>query len=459
MWLCLKTGSLDGFIPVRTSIPDDAITCKATWQGKPITLVYHPGLDHAVEHQIFKGTSDRKYGNPYRVNKYYGPRNRDDEDAQGADTQEMAVRYYIETEPEELEESFRFLSALTLRSLLTQQNPQVQRRLQREWEREKEIILTERGYYEDDTELVAREETQSRMFPKHPLWYSIDGTEEDIRSITLAQIALRYKTRYHPSNMLLIVIGGGVTPALIKKLSQKYFRSPHHRVLHIPSVIPNIIQSIPAKDRIKFIPKDRELLHICLGFPYTRPTTPTSEQLPASIRKHHSIAVLKKVLGGRWTSRTATELREKRGIGYRHHSFRSDYPGAGSLLYSTFTFPKKSRQWQGVFLRILRKLATELIPELEFADAKASLIDDLEAATETPGDLAEFIFTSVRRTNRVPMFEEVKAEIRAVTREDVLAASQAIICPERLYATFVGPLPSEKDQRAIFRALKNWKLK
>lgn len=459
MWLCVKTGSLDGFIPIRGPAKDTDITCRAISRGKSTTLVYRPGIDHAVEHMIFKGTTDPQFRTPFAINNFYAPRNRDDIDAHGADTQELAVRYYVETEPDGLEESLRFLGALTLRSLLNSRDPRMWKHLLREWEKERRVILEEKSFYNDDAEITSLEETLRMMFPLHPLRHSVDGSREDIFLTKRWEVAARYHARYHPSNFLLIVIGGGVTGQVIKKLAAKHFKPKRRKALYIPIPEATLSEDVPLKERVKFIPAAREKIYFSLGFPFERPTTPRDENLASWIRRHHSVAVLQKFFGGRWASKPFTELREKRGIGYRHNAFCYEFPGAGTLLYSTHTFPDNIERALHILLRIYRKFAIELVDETEFQNAQKSLIDELEAARETPGDLAVYIFFWQRLAGRVPMFEDMKKEVLAVTREDVLAAAREIITPARLYATFVGNIPSESFQKRVVKIFRNWQIK
>lgn len=459
IWLCVRTGSHDSFIPCEGAAPPDTLTINARWQNKVHPFVYRPGLDHAVEHFVFKGTDDPRFRTAAKINDFYAPRNRDDENAHGADTAEIAVRYYVEIEPEDLECSMRFLGALTTRPLVREQkkDPLVWRRLMREWERERKVLLEEKAFGDDDPWLSAIDDTLRRMFPGHPISHTVDGTVEDIRSITLEEIALRHRIRYHPSNMLLIVIGGGVTAGTVKRLAERYIRVLRNDTVHISVPLPPFPE-LPMEKRVEFSRADTKKLYLALGFPFRRPSTARNENLPESIRHFYSMRVLKKLAGGRWASLPFIELREKRGIGYRHQADLFEFPGAGSLIYSTHIFPEDAHDALRVLLKIYRGLATHLPPRRDFENAKRVLVDELQAAKETPGDLAEYIYRWMRFANTVPMFEDAKKILCAITPEDVLKVTRETFVPARLYATFIGNLPSKCTQRNLLRMLRDWKL-
>lgn len=458
IWLCVKTGSWDGYLPADKPNPELPTISYLKENGKIETLVYRPAIDHATEHVFFKGTEDSKFRTPLQVCRYYGPKNRNDEGAYGADTSELAIRYYTEIQPEELEPSLRFLSALTLRSLLKRDDRTTQQKLLREREKELRVVREEKGYNNDEEVLdEVVEKNRMRMFPGHPLGYSKEGEESDFLTLTLAEMRTRYQTRYHPSNMLLIVVGGGVTRPAIKKLVGKYFRAPRRKLLKIPVPQPAIPNNLPWKERIEFSALPRKKVYLAFGFPFKlSPCQDTN--LAEWTRKHWRLMILKMLCGGRWASLPYLELREKRGIGYRHYADLEEYPGVGILTYSTHLYPEYVPEAIRLMLRIFKKLAVKPLPEIDFEHAKLALIDELHSIAETPGDLAEFIYFWVRHTGRVPMLEEAKKEIQAITSDGVSAVAQEVIIPERLFATFVGNLPSEKAQRAIRRMFQNWKL-
>ncbi|WP_342572597.1 pitrilysin family protein [Paenibacillus sp. FSL R5-0749] len=75
-------------------------------------------------------------------------------------------------------------------------------------EKEKGIIGQEIDMYADNPDWRVYFGLIEAMYQKHPVHIDIAGTVESIRTITKEMLYECYNTFYHPSNMLLIVVGG-----------------------------------------------------------------------------------------------------------------------------------------------------------------------------------------------------------------------------------------------------------
>lgn len=75
-------------------------------------------------------------------------------------------------------------------------------------EKEKGIIGQEIDMYADNPDWRVYFGLIEAMYQKHPVHIDIAGTVESIRTITKEMLYECYNTFYHPSNMLLFVVGG-----------------------------------------------------------------------------------------------------------------------------------------------------------------------------------------------------------------------------------------------------------
>ncbi|OJG83732.1 M16 family peptidase [Enterococcus ratti] len=73
--------------------------------------------------------------------------------------------------------------------------------------KEKGIIAQEIQMYEDDPNWQMFFGILNNLYPKHPLHIDIAGTVESIETITAKDLYTCYHTFYHPSNMVLFVVG------------------------------------------------------------------------------------------------------------------------------------------------------------------------------------------------------------------------------------------------------------
>lgn len=91
-------------------------------------------------------------------------------------------------------------------------------------EKEKGIINQEIGMYDDDPDWGCYFGSIQNLYQKHPVKIDIAGTVETVRSIDKETLEKCYHTFYHPSNMMLFVVGNidpKQTMALIRENQQQ----------------------------------------------------------------------------------------------------------------------------------------------------------------------------------------------------------------------------------------------
>ena len=87
--------------------------------------------------------------------------------------------------------------------------------------KEKGIIAEEIKMYQEQPGYKLMFNTLRAMYSKHPIRVDIAGSVESIYEITKDDLYLCYETFYHPSNMVLFVVGD-VSPQSIIKLVEKH---------------------------------------------------------------------------------------------------------------------------------------------------------------------------------------------------------------------------------------------
>ena len=104
---------------------------------------------------------------------------------------------YLFSCTEGFEENFRLLLDYVQHPYLTDENV----------EKEKGIIAQEIKMYEDNADWRVFFNLLGAMYEKHPVKIDIAGTVESISQITKETLYKCYHTFYHPSNMILVVVG------------------------------------------------------------------------------------------------------------------------------------------------------------------------------------------------------------------------------------------------------------
>lgn len=85
-------------------------------------------------------------------------------------------------------------------------------------EKEKGIIEEEIKMYDDNADFKAYFGVLNNLFVNHPIKIDIAGTVESIYEITADDLQVCYETFYHPSNMILFVVGDIVPENLMAEI-------------------------------------------------------------------------------------------------------------------------------------------------------------------------------------------------------------------------------------------------
>ncbi|MFC5402001.1 EF-P 5-aminopentanol modification-associated protein YfmH [Cohnella soli] len=88
-------------------------------------------------------------------------------------------------------------------------------------EKEKGIIVQEIDMYRDNPDWRVYFGLIEAMYSKHPVHIDIAGTEDSVRSITKEMLYDCYHTFYHPSNMILFVVGGVDPQATLEQVKRE----------------------------------------------------------------------------------------------------------------------------------------------------------------------------------------------------------------------------------------------
>ena len=88
-------------------------------------------------------------------------------------------------------------------------------------DKEKGIIAEEIKMYQEQPGYKIMFNTLRAMYQKHPIKVDIAGSVESIYNITKDDLYLCYETFYHPSNMVLFVVGD-VNPENIRDIVETH---------------------------------------------------------------------------------------------------------------------------------------------------------------------------------------------------------------------------------------------
>jgi zinc protease len=269
---------------------------------------------------------------------------------------------------------------------------------------------------------------------KHPYGRPLTGTEASTRAITRRDVQRFYQTYYRPNNATLIVVGD-VTPDDVERRVRALFGGwtradiPAPRLADPPSGLATAIYLID------------------------KPGAPQSSVrigsigVPRSTQDYFAILVMNTILGGAFTSRLNTNLRETHGYTYGAGSGFSMRRWAGPFTARAEVVGAKSDSALIEFMKELRGIR-EAVPESELEKAKRYLQLQLPSEFESTGDIASQLVPVVVHGLPLDYYNTYVQRIEDVTVADVQRVAQQYVDPTKFAVVIVG------DRKAIEAGLR-----
>src|SRR6185312_8016562 len=149
------------------------------------------------------------------------------------------------------------------------------------------------------------------VFGEHPLGRPVIGRAEVVGAVTREQLGGFHAERYTPDELVIAAAGSLEHDALVELA-----RGTEERIAAMDARAARASLGEPEfAPRVRFLQKDTEQYHVCLGGP----------GISRHDERRFALRVLDTVLGGGASSRLFQEVRERRGLAYSVFSFSSLY--------------------------------------------------------------------------------------------------------------------------------------
>jgi predicted Zn-dependent peptidase len=393
------------------SEPMDSVRSVALgfWIGTGSSAEDEPeaGLSHLTEHMLFRGSA--RFGS-LEIDQIF--------DAMGAElnagTGKETTSVYSRVLDRHLERALDVMADMVWRSRFDAD----------ELEQEREIVLEEIAMYEDEPQDKVFDVLGEAVFGAHPLGRAIIGRAPVVAGTPATGLAAFHAARYVPRNVVVAAAGSFDHDRLVALVEAAGVGAGEGRP---PGVRPAPGADQPA--RVRFVAKDTEQYHLCLGAP----------GITRHDERRFALRVLDNILGGTSSSRLFQEVREKRGLAYNVFSFQALYESTGQIGLYLGTRPENV----GRALRVVGD-------ELERFRERPATDDELERSKENvKGRVVLSLESTTARMNRLgsavlggqPLLsvDELVERIDAVTVDDLRELADELLGPERLSAAGIGP--------------------
>jgi len=377
------------------------------------------GVSHALEHMMFKGTSNYRPGEFSEIIAANGG-------SENAFTGKDYTAYFQRIASDRLELCLK-LEADRMRNLVIDEI---------EFKKEIEVIKEERRMRTDDRPTsLTYERFNAVAFLNSPYHQPIIGWMEDLNTMTVDNLRQWYETWYAPNNATLMV-SGDVKAQHVFDLAEKYFGPLK------TSVIPEVKSRIEVKqqgERRITVKAPAKVPYLMMG--YKVPVLKTvSEPWEA-----YALEVLAGVLDGGNSSRLSSSLvRDKEiassaGAGYEMYSRQSGL----FMLDGTPTKKSSMKKLEQALIQEIEKIKITAPSEKELDRVKAQVM----AAAVYEQDSSFYQAMQLGILETVGLGWKVKQdylrEIQQISGKQVQAVAKKYLTAEQLTVALLDPLPIE----------------
>jgi zinc protease len=271
---------------------------------------------------------------------------------------------------------------------------------------------------------VAARTLMEAEFAGHPYANNPDGTVEDVKGLTVADLRARAAALLMRTRLVIAAVGDIDETELARQLDRTFGGLP----IGAPQpALPD--WRPPTANRTIVVERPMPQSTALLGLPSLTRDDPD----------WYALLVLNHVLGGSGQqSRLFNEVREKRGLAYSAASSVRAYRKAGLLVISTASANERIAQSLDVIRAELSRLGEQGPTEEEFTNAKTYLAGVLALSLDSSAAIASLLH-SMQIDGLAPNhLEKRDALIAAVTIDDVRRLARRLLDQNRMITVVVG---------------------
>lgn len=295
-------------------------------------------------------------------------------------------------------------------------------------ERLRAQLLTSLAIRAQDTSEMAGLVFDQLLYAGHPYARPDDGYPETIQAITLDDLVEFHRVHYGPRGMVIAIVGAVEPQKAIEQVNRTLgdWRNP---LQPEPPALPPFVPPAKTLRQHHTIPGMAQA-DIDMGGP--GPARRDPEFMAASLG--NSVLGQFGLMG-----RIGDAVRERSGLAYYAYSSLNAGLGPGSWGVSAGVNPANLEKAIDLIRRELVRFVKEGVTTEELADSQANFIGRLPLSLESNAGVAGALLNIERYDLGLDYYREYPALVQAVTPEDVLAAAQKFIDPERLVIATAGP--------------------
>jgi len=306
-------------------------------QGSRAETKENSGINHFIEHMLFKGTEKYNLKDIAQISDRLGG-------SLNAYTGKETTQFYIKAIDEKFDSAFNLLSDMVLNSVFPED----------EFYKEKNVILQELKESSDNPDSHSFEIFYENFFLDNSLGLPIGGTETSVSLMKRETVYKYYKNHYKPSNLILTVSGNIKHKTILRAVDELFEDFSNNEVLSIDFKQINMNFSPIINIR------DLKQLYVIIGF----------KGLPSNSPLRYSFMVANDILGSGMSSRLFQKVREEKGLAYTINSFPDSFIEDGILMIHSIIAPENIERYFKAISNELSKLVKNGITDDELERSK-----------------------------------------------------------------------------------------
>jgi predicted Zn-dependent peptidase len=408
------------------------------WIGTGSAMESHKqaGLSHLLEHMLFRGTDTYR---SEEIDQIF--------DAMGAEinagTDRESTSLFTRVLDGHLERALHVMGEMVW-------HPRFE-----DLAAEREVVLEEIAMYEDDPQDRVFDVLGEAVFGDHPLGRAVIGRAEVVRAAELDGLHAFHDERYLPQSIVVAAAGSVDHDELVRMVgeastadgasstdasAQRDGATPVNEASPTggsllesaagqgPPAIGPATEAPSFERRVRFLRKDTEQYHVCLG----------GQGISRHDERRFALRVLEGVLGGTSSSRLFQEVREKRGLAYSVFSFSNLYAHTGEVGLYVGTRPDNLGEAIATIAGELERFVESPVSDAELTRSRENVKGRIVLALESTAARMNRLGSSVLSDLPILSVDEIIERIDAIEAAALHELAAELFAGERLSVAGVG---------------------
>lgn len=282
--------------------------------------------------------------------------------------------------------------------------------------------------------MASAEGIADRIFPAAiydslaPYGRSPQGNAATLGSITRDDVVNWHRAMFSPANATILFVGD-IEMSQATSLANRLFgdwTGPAHGM-----ALPANAWRTTQRTRVVLVDRPGSVQSsIYIGVP----------GIPATDPEFFRMTVLNRLLGGGFTSRINTNLRERRGFTYGANTVLAALQNAGTFYASSSVRTSATDSALAEVMHEFRAIASEPVPAAELQAAVNNLVASFPASVQTVQELAGRMQTVVLYGMPMDYYATYRERLAAVTAEEIQTLARTRLNPAAITMVVVGDL-------------------